>query len=108
MSHNKTFPCSGLMMHHKFQDKHVSTSSDCGDNPSGSVLKGSIIMRLSWIGGTVLVEIAFSTKQNTCLRSWFVVPLLLQYDAGQRQKAVSAYFTSKQILPFGLAEHCRG
>ena len=108
MSHDKACPSSGLMMHQNFQDKHVSTSSDCGDNPSGSVLKGSIIMRLSWICGTGLVEIAFSTKQNACLRSRFVVPLLLQYDAIQSQNAVSAYFTSEQILPFGLAEHCRG
>ena len=31
---------------------------------------------------------------------------LYMYTAVQSQKAVSAYFTSKQILPFGFAEQC--
>ena len=28
------------------------------------------------------------------------------YTAVQRQKVVSAYFTSKQVVPFGFAEQC--
>ena len=28
---------------------------------------------------------------------------IVSYSAMQRQKAISAYFTSKQILPFGVA-----
>ena len=55
--------------------------------------------------GELLITCALSIV--CVLRPGLTVVLLGIYTAVQIQKAVSAYFTSTQILPFGFAEQYR-
>ena len=53
---------------------------------------------------TVCNEIIHNRKRVTFLFDMLPFGVAEQYTAVQRQNAVSAYFTSKQILPFVFAE----
>ena len=46
-------------------------------------------------------------QQGTDIQTTMARTTIMQLlSAVQSQKAVSAYFTSKQMLPFGFAEQC--
>ena len=61
-----------------------------------------LIPRCVTISDSLQTEDACSTREPAS-----DIECLTGYSAGQRQKAVSAHFTSEQILPFGFAkQHC--
>ena len=55
---------------------------------------------------TFLEHLALQRAESICvaLRISVQISAQVRYAADQSQKAISAYFTSEQILPFGFAE----